>query len=270
MILHSSFFILHSSLMILHSSLMILHSSLMILHSSLMILHSSFFILHLPSGSSNNQASAHDALLHMVLGQATLNMADENVGCLLAHTDAPLLDGGEHGVAGNGSLAIRKAADADILGHSQSHALYGIENANGGIVVHSEEGIGILVAVEHIGCDELRVLTVVTMARHSVVEGQAVIQQRILIAIETVLADFQVHLRTVVGNVATTCLDEMCHSVVGTHIVIDDDATGIHTRADAVVENQRHTSIYQPLEVLIVLRVLGLGNDDATNLVLVE
>ena len=62
----------------------------------------------------------------------------------------------------------------------------------------------------------------------------------------------------------------MCHGVESPHVVVDDHARGVHPRADAVVEHQRHTHVEQLLEVLVVLRVLGLRDDDAAHLVLVE
>ena len=51
-----------------------------------------------------------------------------------------------------------------------SHALHGIENADGGVVVHGKEGIRILVAVEHIRSDDLCILTIVTIACQSLVK----------------------------------------------------------------------------------------------------
>ena len=53
----------------------------------------------------------------MTSWQGALDEAYEDVGSLLAHANAPLLNGGEHGVAAGGTLAIGEAADADVLRH---------------------------------------------------------------------------------------------------------------------------------------------------------
>ena len=206
----------------------------------------------------------------MTGGQGALDEADEDVGCLLAHTDAPLLNGGEHGVAADGALTVGEAADADVLRHPQPHALHGVEDADGRVVVDGEEGIGIVVAIEHVGRDELSVLTVVAIAREVNVEGQAMLQQCILVAVETVLRYFQIHLRTVVDDAAAARLYEVGDGIVGTHIVVDDDAAGVDARADAVVEHQRHAGVDETLEVVVPLRVLCLRDNDAAHLVFIE
>ena len=228
------------------------------------------FIKKLPCRSADDEAGADDALLDVTGWQGALDKTDEDVGSLLAHTGAPLLDGGEHGVAGDGTLAVGEAADADVLRHSQAHSFHGVEDADGCVVVDGEERVRIVVAVEHIRCDELGILTVVTIACELLVEGQAMFQQGILIAVETVFRDFQVHLRAIVGNASAARLDEIADGVEGSHIVVDDDAAGIDACANAVVEHERHTSIDESLEVLVALCVLSLRNDDATHLVLVE
>ena len=68
-------------------------------------------------------------------------MTDEDVGSFLTHLDATLFDGGQHGVTGYGTLAIGEATDADVLRYLETHALGGIENADGSVVVDGKEGI---------------------------------------------------------------------------------------------------------------------------------
>ena len=197
-------------------------------------------------------------------------MANEHIDSLGTHHRASLLDRGEHGVAGHRPLTIGKPTDGDVLRHSQSHALDRIENADGRVVVHGKESVGTVCLAQHLGGDGLRIGTVVADAAQALVERQVVLQQRILIAVETVLRDFQLHGRAVEGDALAAGLDEVAHSIEGTHIVVDHHAAGIDARADTVVEHQGHATVDQPLEMAIVARILGLRDDDATNLVLEE
>ena len=62
----------------------------------------------------------------------------------------------------------------------------------------------------------------------------------------------------------------MAHGIKRSLIVIDDDTATIHAGADAVVEHQGHTTVDELLEMVVVHCVLGLTDDDATDLVLVK
>ena len=62
----------------------------------------------------------------------------------------------------------------------------------------------------------------------------------------------------------------MRHRIEGTHIVIDNHTRRIDTRANAIVEHQRHTTVNELLKMTIFQRVLCLRDDDTTDLVLVE
>ena len=194
-------------------------------------------LLSSPSSSADDEAGADDTFLDVAGRQGALDEADEDVGGLLAYADAPLLNGGEHGVAADGTLTVGEAADADILWHPQPHALHGIEDADGRLVVHGEERIGVVVAIEHVGRDKLRCLAVVAIAGEALVEGEAVTQQCVLVAVVAVLRDLEVHLRPVEDDATTSRLNEVGHCVEGTHIVVDHHTAGVHTRADAVVEH---------------------------------
>ena len=69
---------------------------------------------------------------------------------------------------------------------------------------------------------------------------------------------------------AATSLYEMAHGVERSLIVIDDDAATVHTGADAVIEHQGDAVVDELLEMVVVHRVLGLADDDATDLVLIK
>ena len=206
----------------------------------------------------------------MIHGDSALHMANQNAGSLLAHSYASLFHRGQHGVARGGTHTIRKATDTDILGHTQSHALHGIEDAYRRIVVHSEEGIGIDVTIKHRWRQHLGIRTVITDTCQLLVERQTMLQQGILIAIKTVLGNLKVQLRSEIGNAPATGVNEVCYGVEGAHIVVYHHPTGIHARTYSIIEHQRHACIYQALEMLIALGVLGLRDDDPTDLVLEE
>ena len=60
----------------------------------------------------------------------------------------------------------------------------------------------------------------------------------------------------------------MCNGRKGTHIVVNNHSTGIYTRTDTIVENQRYTLIYECLEMVVFGCILRLRDDDATDLTL--
>ena len=181
-----------------------------------------------------------------------------------------MLNRGEHGVTGYGTLAVGKATDADVLRHPKPHSLDGIENANSRIVVDGKEGIRIVVAIKQLRRDQLGILTVVADTRQVLIELQATLQQGILIAIEAVLRDLQLHRRPVEGNAPTPRLYQIGHGIEGSHIVVDHHPTGIHTSTDTVVEHHRNARVYQLLEMFIALGVLRLRHNNAAHLLPME
>ena len=95
-------------------------------------------------------------------------------------------------------------------------------------------------------------------------------QQGIFITIETVLRNLKLHGTTIKCYPLASCLYQMGHGIIGTHIVINHHTTGIHARTDSVIEHDGDTCIYQPLIVFVVLGVLRLRHDDTTDLVTME
>ena len=95
-------------------------------------------------------------------------------------------------------------------------------------------------------------------------------QQGIFITIETVLRNLKLHGTTIKCYPLASCLYQMGHGIIGTHIVIDHHTTGIHARTDSVIEHDGDTCINQPLIVFVVLGVLRLRHDDTTDLVTME
>ena len=87
----------------------------------------------------DNQSCSDDSSLHLVAWDCSLDMTDKDVGSLFAHTLASLLHSGEHGVAGYGTLTIGESADGNVVRHFETHALGGIHNAYGSVVVDGKE-----------------------------------------------------------------------------------------------------------------------------------
>ena len=123
---------------------------------------------------------------------------------------------------------------------------------------------------QHLRGHALRIGTVVTDQRQLRVVRQPVLQQGILVAVEPVLRDLQRHGRSEEGDAAAALLDEVVHRIIGTHIVIDHHATGVHPRTDTIVEHQGHPRADQFQEMVVLFRVLRLRDDDAAHLVLIE
>ena len=95
-------------------------------------------------------------------------------------------------------------------------------------------------------------------------------QQGILVSVETVLRDLQVHRRSIEGNARATRLDEIRNSIKGATIVVDHYPTRIHPRTYSIIKHQRQSGIHQTLKMVVLMRILGLRHDDATHLVLEE
>ncbi len=106
-----------------------------------------YFIIESPRCTADDETSAHHTLHHLVGRGNTLHMVYEDVDGLLTHHVATLLHGSKLRVAGNGSLAIGEAANADVLRDAEPHTFSRIEDAYGRIVVDGKEGIGAIRAV---------------------------------------------------------------------------------------------------------------------------
>ena len=120
--------------------------------------------LGVAGGAADDEAGLDDAFLGVVGGQGALHQADEDVGGLLAHLRAALLDGREHGVAHGGAETVGEAADAHLVGDREPHALDHRQDADGGLVVDGEEGIGTILHVHHCRRNALGVGAVVADA----------------------------------------------------------------------------------------------------------
>ena len=193
------------------------------------------------------------------------HLVNQDLGSLLPYPLATLFDGGEHRVAGHSPLTVGEATDTDVLWHAEAHTLHGVKNTDGRIVVDSEEGVGIVVAIEEVWRYQFGVLTVVADAYQALVVCQATLQQGILVAVETVLRDFELHGRAIERDTAASGVHEVGHGIESPHIVVDNHAAGVHARTDTVVEHDRDARVYQPLEVLVALCILSLRHDDTTH-----
>ena len=127
-------------------------------------------------------------------------MSDEDVGCLLAHHHATLLYSRQHGVAGYSTLPVRKATDADILGHPQTHALGSIKDADGRIVIDGKETVRTILHLQDFWRNSLSISTVVTKAHQCIVRLYVMLEQGIPVAVVSVLGNLQCHGRAIERN----------------------------------------------------------------------
>ena len=181
-----------------------------------------------------------------------------------------LLDGGQHGIAGHGTLTVGETTDADVLGHTEPSTLHGIEDADGCIVVDGKESVRPMLQSQDLWRQSLGIGTIVADTDDLVVDAQTVFQQRVLIAVETVFRDLELHGRAIESNTLAARFDQITDGIIGPHVVVDHHTAGVHTRTDTVVEHQGDASIDESLVVLVVTGVLGLRRDDTTDLVTEE
>ena len=85
-----------------------------------------------------------------------------------------------------------------------------------------------------------------------------------------IFGNLQVHRRTIVGNATTARLDQMANGSKRPHVVVYHHARRVHARTYTVVEDHGDAMVHEFREVVIALRVLGLGDDDAAGAVLIE
>ena len=96
---------------------------------------------------------------------------------------------------------------------------------------------------QHPGRHQFGVGAVVADTDDLLVDGHPVLQQRILVAVETVLRDLQLHRCPKEGDALTARLYQMAHGVIGPHIVVDYHTAGIHARTYSIVEDERDARI---------------------------
>ena len=181
-----------------------------------------------------------------------------------------LINGGEHGVASQCPLSVGKSAHRHLVGHFQSHALGGVHDAYGCIIVHGKEGIRAVVAAEHFGRNQFGIITVVAGAHHTSIGIDVVLEQGIAPAVVSVLGYFQIHRRAIEGNAPATRADEVFNSREGSHVIVHHHTVGIQACANTVVKNQWQPPVDQFLEMGIFRCAFGLRHNDAAHLVVVE
>lgn len=69
-------------------------------------------------------------------------MSDEDVRSLFTYHFTPLLYRCQHGIAGDGTVAVGESADGDVVRHLETHALGGIEDTYCRVIVDGKESIG--------------------------------------------------------------------------------------------------------------------------------
>ena len=181
-----------------------------------------------------------------------------------------MFNGGQHGVASHSTLSVGKPTDGDIVGHSETHTLGSVQNANSRIVVDSKEAIGDIITLQQFRSNGLSIRTIVADAGNALVKFQTMFQEGILVAIETVLRNLQSRSRTIEGYALATRLNEMGHCIEGAHIVVHHYPTRIHARTYSIIEDQGDTRLHQTLEMIVPMGILRLRDDNATNLVLAK
>ena len=164
-------------------------------------------------------------------------MTDKDVGGLFAHTLASLLHSGEHGVAGYGALTIGESADGDVVRHLEAHALGGIHNAYGSVVVDGKESIRVIIFFQQFGGYYLCVRAIVAEECQLFVKFNPMTLKGVLISVEPVLGYFKSHWRTEESNTLATGFDEMAYSIICSLIVVHHHSVGIHTSANTVIKH---------------------------------
>ena len=197
-------------------------------------------------------------------------MTDKDVGGLFAHTLASLLHSGEHGVAGYGALTIGESADRYVVRHLEAHALGGIHNAYGSVVVDGKESIRVIIFFQQFGGYCFCVRTIVAEEPQLFVKFNPMTLKGVLISVEPVLGYFKSHWRTEESNTLATGFDEMAYSIICSLIVIHHHSVGIHTSANTVIKHQWNTILQKLVEVVILGCILCLRHYDAAYLVLIE
>ena len=197
-------------------------------------------------------------------------MTYQDVGGLLTYTDATLLHRRQHRVARRGSLSVGKTTDTDILRHPHAHILHRVENTDSRIVIDGKECIRIRLVLKQRHRHLLGCRTVVALAGQTLVKRQTMLQQRILITIEAVLGYLQIHRTAKECDITATSVYQIGHGIISPQVVVNHHTTGIHASTDTIIEHQGYTRVYQALEMLVLLRILGLRYNDAAHLTLIE
>lgn len=201
---------------------------------------------------AHHESCSYHSFLNLVERYSALGLAYQNRCSLSAHLFSVLFDRGEHRVAGNGTLSVGESAHRDVLRDAQSHVLCRVHYADGRVVVDGEEGVGPVLHVEHLGRNPFGMFSVVAESFHAAVGVYAVLAQRIVPSVVSVLRYLEVHARAVVGYMPASGLDEIFHGRERSHVVVHHHAARVHARADAVEEHKRHVLVYQVGKVVVL------------------
>lgn len=208
--------------------------------------------------SSDDKFCSADAFHWLVRWQLTFNLLNQDVSSLVSEVFARLVDGGEHWVAGNGTLAVGETTDADVARHIISQTFDGMQDAHGSVVVDGKESVGVVRALHDIGGHFFGTLAVVAYIDERLIDGQAVSEQSVLVAIHAILDNFEIERTAIECNALAARLDEVADSTVGTMIIIHYYTRGVETSADAVIEDQRHAIVNELLKMTVLVSFLGL------------
>ena len=77
----------------------------------------SILILNLPRCSSYDESRLDDSSFHLAFRNSPFHLINKYVRSLAAYLASSLFHGGEHRVAGYGTLSVGESADADVVGH---------------------------------------------------------------------------------------------------------------------------------------------------------
>ena len=95
-------------------------------------------------------------------------------------------------------------------------------------------------------------------------------QECIPIAVVAVFGNFHIHRRPIECDFLASGIYQMSDGSESSHIVIYNYTRTIHACTYSIIEYERYTIIHQFLEMIILLGVLGLRDDNATHLILIE
>ena len=172
-------------------------------------------------------------------------MSDDDVSSLFANSLSSLLHGSEHRFASYGTFAIGETADGNILRHTVAHALNGIQNADGSIIVHGKESIWHLILLHQLWRYHFGISPVVADAEKAIVGLKTSFQQSILVSIISIFRYLHAHRRTIERYLSATGIDEMVYCRESSHIVVYHHTACINARRYAVVEHQWYAVVQE-------------------------
>lgn len=208
-------------------------------------------------GAADDQPGLDDLVLHAAL-KLPFILVNGRIGCGFAYIVSPLFHGGELRVTASCTYAVCKSANGHVFGNTESLSLAGIEYSQCRVIVDGEETVGAVLQCQQFGGETLCLFPVVTLPDNLRINGQFVFQQGILVSVETVLGDLQVHGRTEEADAAASRLDQVLGGSKGSGIVIHHHSAGAYLRADAVEEYEGDAVFQHFMEMFVLGGVFGL------------